>query len=455
MMLFKFCCNTSVLSNIILLNKVKLFRIASMLIILLIICHNLYSQSRYTSRTFENICVEKNVTYCTADSWDLTGTGTLNPSDIKLDIYYPIESATEKRPLVLCLFGGAFLSGSKERPDIVAWCDSLAHYGYVAVAINYRLGFNPVGGGGGIGPSTGMKRAAYRAIQDCRSAIHFLIENSEMYRIDTSQIFLLGNSAGAITAINTVFFKDEERFPETYSVGVGQNNSDLGDLDCNSYFPNHNISIAGVVSLWGATMDLSWFDEGEQVPMLFIHGDADEIVPYNEGYAFNYGNNTNVNVYLYGSEPIYQIFEQNNWQGTIHIYANQPHAFYSCGEFNMTNLEREYFPCEYWDTIFPEVVNWLCTYNNDCNSSSIEDYYNDGKYKIYPNPANSVITLSINEDADVNYVFTIYNCKGELVYQTIVELAYKHIDISNFIQGIYFTELRNGNGRYTSKLIVE
>lgn len=422
---------------------------------MLIICHNLYSQSRYTSRTFENICVEKNITYCTADSWDLVGSGTLNPSDIKLDIYYPIESSTENRPVVICLFGGAFLAGSKERPDIVAWCDSLAHYGYVAVAINYRLGYNPVVGGGGIGPATGMKRAAYRAIQDCRAAIHFLKHYSAEYKIDTSQMFLLGNSAGAITAINTVFFTEEERFSETYSVGIGQNNADLGCLDCNSNYPNHTIDIAGVVGLWGGTMDLSWFDEGEQVPILFIHGDADEIVPCTEGFAFNFGSNTNVNVYLYGSEPIYQIFEQNNWQGTLHIYENQPHAFYSCGEFNMTNLEREYFPCDYWDTVFHEVIDWLCLYNNNCNSSDVEGYYRNDKFNIYPNPANKFISISLNENVDTIFLFTIYNTNGKIVFKSIIDINENNIDVSILPKGLYFTELINTEGRYTSKLIVE
>jgi acetyl esterase/lipase len=202
----------------------------------------------------------------------------------------PVEDGDNLRPAVVCLFGGAFLAGSKDmRPDILAWCDSLSHFGYVAVAIDYRIGFNPASGAGGLGPAHGMKRAAWRAMQDCNSALDFLKENYLEYRIDTNQIFLLGNSAGSITAINTVFLTDEERLPETYEVGTGANNADLGFLNDNSFFPNHTNRVAGVVGLWGGTMDFEWFDEGEQVPMLFIHGDEDEIVPHDEGFAFNFG----------------------------------------------------------------------------------------------------------------------------------------------------------------------
>lgn len=440
-----------IISNLSCLKKIALL----IVLVLFTSSIKLFSQERFTSRYFENICVEKNITYCIADSWDLVGTGTYNPKDIKLDIYYPIESSWEKRPMVMCLFGGAFLAGNKDRPDIVAWCDSLAHYGYVAVAINYRLGFNPVAGSGSIGPATGMKRAAYRAIQDCRSAIHFVKEKSEEYRIDTSQIFLLGNSAGAITAINMVFLAESERLSETYNVGVGPNNADLGSLDCNSLFPNRTSNVAGVVGLWGATMDLSWFDNGEQVPMLFIHGSADEIVPYNQGYAFNYGSNTNINVYLYGSEPIYQIFEQNNWTANLHIYDNQPHAFYSCGEFNMTNLERENFPCQYWDTVFNEVINWLCVYNNNCSDSDVASNSISQKFKIYPNPAKDILSLMINDRLYNNTKFIIYNAQGKIVYQTNIASRMINIDIRELPKGIYFSEVLDEKGRYVSKLLIE
>ena len=45
----------------------------------------------------------------------------------------------ESRPLVLMLFGGSYIGGSRTSPDIVEICTRYAKMGYVAAAIDYRL----------------------------------------------------------------------------------------------------------------------------------------------------------------------------------------------------------------------------------------------------------------------------------------------------------------------------
>ena len=414
-----------------------------------------FSQQRYTSKVVEHISVETDIIYSTADSWDLTGTGTYNPRPIKMDIYTPIEDNFDKQPTIICIFGGAFLAGNKERPDIAAWCDSLAHYGYTAVAINYRLGFNPVVGSGGIGPAAGMKRAAYRAMQDCNAAIDFLSENCDLYRIDTTQMFLLGNSAGAITAINTVFLSNDERYPETYDVGIGNNNVDLGDLNSTSKYPNHTSRPAGVVGLWGATMDFSWLDEGEQVPMIFFHGGEDEIIPIDEGYAFNFGNNNNVNVYLYGSRKIHEYFVDNNWEDSLHYYIDQPHAFYSCGDIDPISFEREFFPCEYWEPVFYETINWLCAHNTHCENSNIDIYKHTVDFTVYPNPADNFIDIDFSGSTYLHSKLNIYNVIGKLCFSQRIVSKSTHIDLRAFKKGLYFIEAINIEGSKSVKFTIE
>lgn len=366
----------------------------AVLLLLILLSSQLFSQERYVSRVFEETQKISNVTYSNADSWDAVLNGVNYPQDIKLDVYMPVEEGNNLRPTVVCLFGGAFLAGSKDmRPDILAWCDSLSHYGYVAVAIDYRIGFNPATTGGGLGPAHGMKRAAWRAIQDCNSAIDFLKENYEDYRIDTNQIFLLGNSAGSITAINTIFLDDSERYEETYDVGTGANNDDLGDLNAESFFPAHTNEVAGVVGLWGATMDFTWFDEGEQVPMLFIHGDEDEIVPYDEGMAFNFGDGTDINIYLYGSLKMHEFFDLQDWGNEFYGYPGQPHAFYSCGNMDPIELERENFPCEQWVPVFNQVIAWLSQYNTYYQTSDVSNAAVIQNLSAYPNPAKNTLSL--------------------------------------------------------------
>jgi acetyl esterase/lipase len=417
----------------------------AVLFLFILLSSQLFSQERYVSRVFEETQKISDITYSNADSWDAVLNGVNYPQDIKLDVYMPVEAGDNLRPTVICLFGGAFLAGSKDmRPDILAWCDSLSHYGYVAIAIDYRIGFNPATTGGGLGPAHGMKRAAWRAVQDCNSAIHFIKENFEDYRIDTSQIFLLGNSAGAITAINTVFLDDSERYEETYNVGLGANNVDLGDLNAESFFPAHTNRVAGVVGLWGATMDFSWFGEGEQVPMLFIHGDDDEIVPHDEGMAFNFGDGTDINVYLYGSVKMHEYFDLHSWDNEFHLYPDQPHAFYSCGDMDPIELERENFPCELWEPVFNQVISWLSFHNTYYQISRIDNAEIKANFSISPNPANEFFVLRISEDLNTEK-FEILNLTGQVVYNGKINGRETTVNISDLSQGTYILRVFSKN----------
>jgi len=397
----------------------------------------LIAQERYVSRVFEETQTITDVVYSNADSWDALYTGFVHNEDILLDVYMPEEEGDNLRPTVICLFGGAFLAGSKDmRPDILAWCDSLSHFGYVAVAIDYRIGFNPASGAGGLGPAHGMKRAAWRAVQDCNSAIDFLKENHETYRIDTNQIFLLGNSAGSITAINTVFIGDDERYEETLEVGTGANNVDLGDLNDNSFYPNHTNRVAGVVGLWGATMDFDWFDEGEQVPMLFIHGDDDNIVPHDEGMAFNFGAGTDINILLYGSSKMHEYFDEQGWENEFHLYPDEPHAFYSCGDMNLTELEKENFPCEQWEPVFNQVITWLSLHNEYYLFSENKFENKTLGIQIYPNPVNDNIYISSKKTEIGEY--QIYDVTGRVVLKSFSSESSIVIDASILNSGVYY-----------------
>lgn len=398
---------------------------------------SLFSQERYVGRVFEETEILKDIVYSNADSWDLLGTGINKPKDILLDVYMPLEEGDNLRPTVICLFGGAFLAGSKdERPDILAWCDSLSHFGYVAVAIDYRIGFNLASGAGGLGPAHGMKRAAWRAAQDCNSAIDFLKENFDTYRIDTTQMFLLGNSAGAITAINTEFVGDDERYEETFDVGFGANNDDLGDLNDNSMYPNHTNRVAGVVGLWGATLNLDWFDEGEQVPMLFIHGGADNIIPPKEGMAFNFGLGKDIDIYLYGSMRMHEYFDSLGWENEFHLYPDQPHAFYSCGEMNILELEKENFPCEQWEPVFNQVITWLSLHNEYYLYLGNELESQISGIQLFTNPLSK--NINITSDSYEIGKYQIYDVTGRIILESFSSENSIVIDARILNAGLYY-----------------
>ena len=77
--------------------------------------------------------------------------------------------------------------------------------------------------------ASSLIRSAYMAAQDVNSAIRFFKAHCLEYRIDTNNIFLLGNSAGSIAILNEIFLSNDERPSET-SVSP-----DLGPMNSSGY----------------------------------------------------------------------------------------------------------------------------------------------------------------------------------------------------------------------------
>jgi acetyl esterase/lipase len=424
------------------------------------ITSNLHAQ-RFTERVFPEIEISYDNVYGNADSWDAVFNGVNLPENLHFDLYQPPQSDTmTKRPLVLTFFGGAFLRGSSQRPDMIAWCDSLAHYGYVAAAVNYRLGFNPVIGGSDIGPDVGMKRAAWRAIQDARAAVRYFKHHHETYGIDTTQIYLIGNSAGSITALHAAFMNVDEWIPEAGQVGSGANNVDLGLLDeSTSLEPahfNHTTDVSAVIALWGATMDVNYIEPTENIPTMLVHGTADNIVPYDEGSAFNFGTGFDMTFTLYGSLPIHEHMESIGLSHEFYSYPDQPHAFYSCGEMSLTELERDSFPCEYWAPIFYDGIDFLATVNPYVDDLvGRADQSLEPEFHVFPNPASDCVEIETVFESGQNHHIEIFNSLGKKVNDIWTVERKMKIDISNLPEGMYLIQVSNRDKKTVKKIIVE
>jgi acetyl esterase/lipase len=218
---------------------------------------------------------------------------------LRMDIYQPAGDTATKRPLILLLHGGAFIMGDKGTATIQQLANDFAGKGYVVAAVNYRMGFNPAS-------KSSLERSAYRAAQDARAALRFLSYNASTYRIDPTWVFLGGSSAGAITALNAAFMKDEER-PESSERNIWRAQLDLGGLDESTNNIRADFTVRAVVNLWGALSDTNIIDKNENIPVLSVHGDADKIVPYACSYPFcDLDTNITSNIVskLYGSSLI-------------------------------------------------------------------------------------------------------------------------------------------------------
>jgi dienelactone hydrolase len=194
-----------------------------------------------------------------------------NPKEqvLLMDIYEPKDDNTQARhPLILFIHGGAFLNGDKADEPYKKWCQHFASLGYVAVSLNYRMGFLPY--------RKAIDCAGYRATQDANAALRYLVNHADLYHIDPDLIFTWGTSAGAITALNVAFMNNSSRPPSV----EGEGDIDKLAPECPNTF-----HVRAVANMWGAVHDTAILANSNTAVISF-HSDGDDIVPYRLGHPF-------------------------------------------------------------------------------------------------------------------------------------------------------------------------
>jgi acetyl esterase/lipase len=177
-------------------------------ILFLIFSFSLNAQVRYLDEMFTSADVTPDVMYG-SNVTIITGAPTLDT--MTMDIYEPSGDTLTARPLVIYIHTGSFLpvpvngqcTGDKSDSATVEMCMRLAKKGYVVAAVNYRLGWNPLGNQD---ERTGtLINAVYRALQDMKSCVrYFRMTAATMgnpYRIDDTRIALGGQGSGGYVAL--------------------------------------------------------------------------------------------------------------------------------------------------------------------------------------------------------------------------------------------------------------
>jgi acetyl esterase/lipase len=400
---------------------------------------NIYAQcgggNRFKKQVFPNITVTKDIIYGNADRYDVFGAN--NPQPIKLDFYAPAGDTMQRRPLVLLFFGGAFLLGDKGDADVKAWCDSLAHCGYVAASVNYRLGYNQLSGKSAI-------RATYRGVQDARAAIRFLKEKYQQYKIDTNRIFIAGESAGAIIGLHTTFLRAEtDRPAETY--GITGENQDLGCMDCSGNTYAHTVEVKGLISLWGAINDVNNITANERTPTLLIHGTDDAIVNINQGPPFSLPNYPDV----YGSIPLHARLDALGIYNEFYPYQGQPHLFYGLPTGVVT------FPNQYWQPVFTQGKQFLYTALQQICVSTENAQNTVFDLKISPNPAHDYFTITLPEDGFEPCTLVVSDINGKMVLSQKIQENRTEIALQGMAPGIYLAKAQTKNKIFRTKIVVE
>lgn len=194
--------------------------------------------------------------------------------NLDMDIYEPVgdgEQLRPLRPLLVMVHGGAFFNGDKADEEYRRWCELFAQCGYVAISVNYRLGY------GMLPSAANVERAGYRAVQDVHAAIRYMLGNKDRYSIDPDRIYLAGCSAGAIASLNVAFMTEKDR-PSSVD-------SQMGGLTAIAPEYTDPFQIRAICNMWGAMANLDLL-KNSRTSVLNIHSMYDPIVPYGVGYPF-------------------------------------------------------------------------------------------------------------------------------------------------------------------------
>jgi poly(3-hydroxybutyrate) depolymerase len=384
---------------------------------------------RYAEPVFDEVHIVEGIPFSNAIK-----EGETSPTTLYLDFYEPEGDTLSARPLVITVFGGAFVAGSRDYADMVEYCTRLAQHGYAAASIDYRLIsiWNL--------SSTALIRDAYMAAQDVSAAIRFFKYHCDEYRIDPEQVFLLGNSAGSIAVYCELFMDEDERPAETFV------EPDLGSMHSSGFdeYAGFSPAVAGAVPQWGGVMDLNVISEEEYVPLCMIHGTADTNVPYDSGYCYN-GMLPGVMPYMYGSLPIAgRLDEIGITDYEFHPFEGEGHAFYFVPVV-YTLIEEKF------DTCFSIARDFL--YHHLKFPTSIPEM-EELEIQVYPNPATDVVTIRFSEDLkNRSLSLVVTDVMGRKMLSESNVNASSTIDVSQWPSGVYFIRMEQDGRCFGQKIL--
>jgi predicted esterase len=240
-------------------------------------------------------------------------------TSLSLDVYTPLSPAITKRPCVLFVFGGGFISGQRDHPDYNNYFNTLTAHGYDVVSISYRLGMKGVRHLS-IFNTAPIKRTIDMAVEDLFDATVWVLHHADSLGIDTSKLIISGTSAGAITVLQA----DYER----------SNKSKLS-----TRLPQ-NFRYAGVISFAGAIFSThgSPVYKTPPAPTLLFHGTRDNLVSYDKRRFFNIG--------LFGSSYLAKLFRTKGYPYCIYSVEGMGHEV-ALSPMNENAREIFYFIDQY------------------------------------------------------------------------------------------------------------
>lgn len=207
----------------------------------------------------------------------------------RFDIYRPDQPESRPKPLIVMLHPGFFVIGSKNDAITTQLSRDFCREGYNVAAVDYRLINTREDIASSIVSVRYTRTKIMEAVDDARKAIVYLKNHGADYNIDTSNVFVVGYSAGAVIANHLLFsnFEEEERY-------IHERDSRIANNPFDPAIPitlREEPTLKGVIALSGGLMAQHANDmDLDNTPLLMINGNRDEIIPLGIGKPFSTAN---------------------------------------------------------------------------------------------------------------------------------------------------------------------
>jgi acetyl esterase/lipase len=189
-----------------------------------------------------------------------------------LDIVQSPAPALKNRPGVIVIHGGGWIEGDKARM-LDRFCIPLVQHDFVVANVEYRLA---------------KAASAPAAVNDVLQAAQWFYNHAGRYKVDPRQILVLGSSAGGHLALMVGMLPVSADLGPVIKIAAIINFFGISDVAEQLEGPHSAPYAAEWIPEQAGRMDLArrlspiTYVRKGLPPILSIHGDADQTVPYDQ-----------------------------------------------------------------------------------------------------------------------------------------------------------------------------
>ncbi len=366
------------------------------------------------------------------------------PDSLRLNLYKPVGDGQTERPLLIVIHGGGFVGGHRDEMNDL--CQSMASMGWAAATISYRLGYY---GTGILDPpyaydADEFRRATYRAMQDTRGAIRFLKERHLQDSTSTTNVLLIGFSAGGVAALHAAYLVTPAEKPAAAgAIGDVQHffdffpRPDLGPIEGALNQNGYDAQVLGVASVFGALLDGAMIESADDPALYMYHQTDDPVVgcgvqqPY---HGIPFGPSGNL-PWIHGSCAIdahVQTLGFASGRYQFHLHNGNAHDIHDPAGVLVESLHwmRELF----------------------CGLGvSVEETNSAQRSILFPNPSDGRFKLWLPDD-ESSAEIEVFDVAGKRVAQMRTTNA--EIDLGPLMDGTYLARVKTGGKTWTERVVI-